>query len=389
MLLGRYPELGNAWTELMHVLAGATRGLPPYTSAQLRAASENRACSAAMMHLTDCVYRNVALAVQNGEIFQGEEPQVYPLIPTAELYGSRWSAVAVPESDVAQRLTAIVQDGGNALLVGPTGTLKSETAMAAAMAADCRLIVLDGRPELDERETFGDVIPFGLEARFVDGPVTEAFRLAQTERVVLLINELLRIDRVYRNNLVSMLDSYTPEQLRAMGLAAGGPGRHYVLRLRTGEKVVAPVGNLAVVATSNIGDGGDGWEELAKALLGRFEVVIDMPLLEGQALIDFYREVLGDERLAQMLAALEQFTRSHTFESNGILASPANARVMLALAAEYRRLVAKGVSSSEALVLAAQWTLVPCCVPRNSVGRLVEEAEGRLLLEVTKVGRGL
>ena len=232
-LLGRYPELGTAWTELLHALAGATKGLPPYTSAQLQAASAELPCNEAMMHLADSVYRHLEAAVQGGDILQGGEPVIYPLLPTAEVYGLNQSPTAVPESDVARRLTAILQDGGNALLVGPTGTLKSETAMTAAMAAGCRLIVLDGRPELDERETFGDVIPFGLEARFVDGPVTEAFRLARTERVVLLINELLRIDRVYRNNLVSMLDSYTPEQLRAMGLAAGGTGRHYVCLLYT------------------------------------------------------------------------------------------------------------------------------------------------------------
>jgi hypothetical protein len=396
-LLGRYPELGEAWTGLLHELAGFSRAKPPYTAAQLQAASGNRACNEAMMHLTDCVYRNIADAMQRGEIFQGDNPQLYPLIPTAEVYGSSESVVAAPESDVAQRLTAIIRAGGNALLVGPTGTLKSETAMEAAMAAGCHLIILDGRPELDERETFGDVTPFGLEARFVDGPVTEAFRLAQSKPVTLLINELLRIDRVCRNNLVSMLDSYTPQQLQAMGLAASGPGRHYVLRLRTGEKLVAPASNLAVVATSNIGDGGDGWEELARALLGRFEVIIDMPLLAGEVLIGFYQGILGDETLAKALAELEEFTRAHTFEANGILANPANARVMLALAAEYRRLVPTGfprvardsVTPSEALVLAARWTLIPCCVPRNSAGKLIEEAEQRLLLEVVKAGRSL
>jgi hypothetical protein len=90
-----------------------------------------------------------------------------------------------------------------------------------------------------------------------------------------------------------------------------------------------------------------------------------------------------------VLAGLEEFTRAHTFETNGILANPANARVMLALAAEYRRLAPTGVTPADALVLAARWTLIPCCVPRNSAGKLVEEAEQRLLLEVVKAGRAL
>ena len=61
---------------------------------------------------------------------------------------------------------------------------------------------------------------------------------------------------------------------------------------------------------------------------------------------------------------------------------------MLALAAEYRRLK-DSFAPAEALALAAQWTLIPGCVPRNNAGSLAEAAKERLLLEVVKAGRAL
>ena len=124
-----------------------------------------------------------------------------------------------------------------------------------------------------------DILGYNIRASdgsfvWLDGPLTEAFRIAQTEPVILIIDEFLRIKGKELNIFISSLTPNASNQFvlntsRVIDIK-DGIGRTEVLRI--------PAENLWVVATTNVGSDYDT-DDIDLALADRF-VTFDLHMQE-------------------------------------------------------------------------------------------------------------
>jgi hypothetical protein len=135
------------------------------------------------------------------------------------------------------------------LIEGDRGAGKTLQAREFARFHQCAVVEYGGHEGTEAIDLLGHLVPY-LTGQMVwkDGPVSEAFRRAMTEKVVLILDELKRI----------------PQRQLSILLTALSPDRG-MYRLRTGrvvsvtdgvaveEVLECPVENLCIVATTNVG----------------------------------------------------------------------------------------------------------------------------------------
>lgn len=151
------------------------------------------------------------------------------------------------------------------LFEGDRGSGKTTTAREFARSLNCKYIEFGGHEEVESIDLLGHLVQVSpSQLVWKDGPLTQAFRKARTEKVVLMLDELLRI----------------PTRQLSCLLTALSPDRG-VYRLRTGritsiedgvgeeEELECPVENLCVIAATNIGS-EYAVDELDPALAERF-----------------------------------------------------------------------------------------------------------------------
>lgn len=135
------------------------------------------------------------------------------------------------------------------LLEGDRGAGKTLESRAFARKHDYPVVEVGGHEGIESVDLLGCLVPYaGNQVVWKDGPLSEAFRLAQTQKTVLIIDELLRIPT---RQLSILLTPLSPDE-----------GRY---KLRTGrilsvedgvakeEVLTCPIENLAVIATTNVG----------------------------------------------------------------------------------------------------------------------------------------
>ena len=136
------------------------------------------------------------------------------------------------------------------LLAGPAGSSKTFTADRYLKEHGCSIEFVSGHEGLESTDLLGYSIRH-TDGSFIwmDGPLTAAFRQAQTSPTGLMIDELLRIPAKERNILIGAL---TPNSSKEFVLRTNritditdGIGRS--------ETLTVPMSNLWVVATTNIG----------------------------------------------------------------------------------------------------------------------------------------
>ena len=153
------------------------------------------------------------------------------------------------------------------LLQGDRGSGKTHDVFAFARARSLPLVLLAGHEGIQAIDMLGHLVPYGSGSLvWKDGPLAEAFRRAASEKVVLLIDEVLRIPQ---RELSVLLTALTPFEghyhlpTGRMVAASDGVGAQEVLR--------CPVSNLAVFATTNVG-GQYAVDDLDPAIAERFIV---------------------------------------------------------------------------------------------------------------------
>lgn len=141
------------------------------------------------------------------------------------------------------------------LIVGDRGSGKTWEAREFADKKKVYLCELGGHQGIESVDMLGSFAPLG-GSQFIwkDGPLSEAFRRARKEPVVLIIDEILRI----------------PQRELSILLTAFSPTKKKTYRIRTGrikqtiqsdedgmvgveEILECPVENLCVIATTNVG----------------------------------------------------------------------------------------------------------------------------------------
>ena len=152
------------------------------------------------------------------------------------------------------------------LLSGKAGTTKTYTADKYIDTLGCHKEFVAGHAGLESTDLLGYPIRH-VDGNFIwmDGPLTAAFRKAQTEKTALFIDELLRIPAKELNILVGSLTPNSANQfvLRTNRLVdvKGDVGKS--------ETLIVPVENLWVIATTNLGSNYNV-EEMDVALNDRF-----------------------------------------------------------------------------------------------------------------------
>lgn len=162
------------------------------------------------------------------------------------------------------------------LLAGPRGVGKTFKVTQYAEDHHAKVIQLNGHSGIESI----DILGYNIRASdgsfvWLDGPLTEAFRVAQTEPVILIIDELLRIKSRELNIFISSLTPNASNQFvlntsRVIDIV-DGIGRTEVLKI--------PAENLWVVATTNVGSDYDT-DDMDLALADRF-ITFDLNMEES------------------------------------------------------------------------------------------------------------
>ena len=297
---------------------------------------------------------------------------------------------------VAAKLERNISQGTTSLLIGATGTGKTEMVKKAALAVGAELIKVAGHPGMDDRQLYGSTYPSakgGFE--FVEGPLPEAWQRACDRLVVLLIDEVARMQPEYHAVLIGALDKLSSKEVKARqrfmenaSISIQDDELYYVLILPNGRILIAPAKNLSIICTTNLGsDYSQATTEIDAALLSRFQSVIELEQMPRDTLVNI---LWSDEQVplsvATLISELGQYTSSNTAVNGGLLAREANIRVLKNWAKEALSLVQQvGSSWHESIVQSCETTLIPFVCSRLSNGKLDPIAKNMLFEELNSL----
>lgn len=177
------------------------------------------------------------------------------------------------------------------LLPGPTGTGKTFLTQQVASSLEYQLVLVEGMEGLQDLDFQGALLPNQDGNRtWVDGPITEAIRLAAFDKVMLFIDEINRVHPRYLNILLGLMNPKSGDTLRSMGLPVEDDRMYLTMRLPLiNQTVYAPMENLSIVAAGNFGKNYNAYE-IGLAVRRRFHTVIDFTYppskVETQLLVD-------------------------------------------------------------------------------------------------------
>lgn len=154
------------------------------------------------------------------------------------------------------------------LFEGERGAGKTVAARSFARVNRYRKVEFGGHEGVEAPDMLGFLVPLNKDAMvWKDGAISEAFRAAQTEKTVLIIDELLRVPQRQLSVLLTALSPdegyYVLRTGRVIGTVDG---------VATEETLTCPVENLCVVATTNVG-AEYAVDEIDPALAERFVIL--------------------------------------------------------------------------------------------------------------------
>lgn len=383
------PYTRAALRHFIQVLTSAGTLRYPMTGQALPSATLSVPVREALWMLCDTIDAEVRLDLDAGRLTYRSQPLSTQEIEVARTAREVNLATLIhpprpqaPQLTPRSRLNRLLKRGGAALLVGPPGTFKTETAKRCAVENNVQLVLAKGAPGVEDRDFLGGVYPTASGPQWVDGPISRAFVFAQTEKTVLLIDEILRYQSEALNVLIGALDSVSRDEALKIGLpeASLSGERFYLLPLPNGEHLCCPAGNLTWLMTTNLGeDHLQTADRIDAALLSRIDMVIDFLYSDEQVARALYEQVGGDPELADLAYQIELITREEANVDGGLLIRAADARKTLALIRETLSIMQEdGLSRLVALECALPVVIFPHCCPRDMAGQLDEAAVNML-----------
>jgi len=285
----------------------------------------------------------------------------------------------------------LLERGGSALLYGPSGTFKTESGKALALELGAHLVLMKGDPSVEARDfkggahaegarslplPEGDHLPDLLRGlisathaqnpfQWRDGPLAQAFVLAQGGRTVLLIDEVLRFQGEELGVLMGAMDTVSTNELKAQGLEPGEVrpdygGRYHLLKLPNEEVLFCPTEHLIWVLTTNVGrDYVQAGTRLDAALRSRIDLCLYLEAPDPKTLRGVLESVCQDSTLVETMLSLDAFVRAELAAPGCIFLRPLDARKLIALLRTTQTLESKGRARREALCEALKWVAAP------------------------------
>lgn len=256
--------------------------------------------------------------------YLGERPEVLDEIE--ELWRGALPEVKSSNGDVAWDLPRAHLFTLPVLLMGDRGAGKTFLSRSLAEEVDAEFFELGFHAETKVSSILGRMV-LNQQGAFawVDGPLTRAFRLAKRgQRVLVLLDELLRAPQEQLSALLTALSptragTYRLSTGRIIGYDEDGVGVEEVLE--------APIRNIAVVATTNVGAEYSVCD-IDPALQERF-FVVKMDTTE-EMLQTVLSEIARRKQLPQaVVARLIAFWKGMTaMVKNGVLSRAPTLRVL-------------------------------------------------------------
>lgn len=367
----------------------------PFRRDTLITATNNAVIKEAVMQVTDALdyeLSKLEITVEEGILrgpLQGEDLNLAALV--------RGVSTQFTASTPEMKLQRLVRRGGSALLIGPPGTFKTETAKRVAVEQHLSLIIAKGAPGVEDRDFIGGLYPSpnGNGAVWIDGPLSRAFYSASRQPTLLLIDEVLRYHPENLNVIIGAMDTVSTKEALAIGIPESEltgkdnmvdhSGRWYLLPLPNGDVLTAPYRNLLWVFTTNIG--GDHLQTADRfdgALLSRLDHIIEYTYPDEAVATRLYTEIAEDSELADLVYRAELLTREMMQEEDRALARSLEARKSIALIKEIRALEKEGTERMAAFMDAFESIAVPYCVPRDMDGALDSEVVALLKSRLTE-----
>lgn len=388
LLLGRYPELRPLWDAFL-LTVGETRY--PCRASDLNRADQDQV-GPALLALMDGVYYRGHKEEADDRAFDDAFQPMLSEVALADVLRPKAPKSTFP---LVPQLTLLAKCGGrasNVVLYGPTATFKTESVKAAAREAGARVVAMNGRPSMSDRDILGEPVVVGQSVSWSDGPLSKAMRSALTRKTVLQIDELLRFDPFYLNTLVGALDLKSAEDVADLALdVPPQPGPYYVLELpKNRETLVVPSCNLSVFATTNIGgEYVQPADELDPALARRLPNQIEVPYPERDVLEPLYLSVCADVQVVEALFTLAAFVEANTASAGGAYRSVLHPGLGFNFLNTFQMHSDNGASKQEAFRAACEMTLVTPLCPREPDGSLDVSAQLKLRHRAHVLANGL
>lgn len=155
------------------------------------------------------------------------------------------------------------------LLEGDKGSGKTYAATQWAKTKDVKEVFIGGHEQFESIDFLGHYIQQKSgELVWKDGALSEAFRLANSdEKVILIIDEILRIPKRELNLLISALSPIANNYVLRTGRALSVQDE-----IAVEEVIEAPTSNLWVIGTTNVG-ADYAVESMDEALIDRFKPI--------------------------------------------------------------------------------------------------------------------
>lgn len=155
------------------------------------------------------------------------------------------------------------------LLEGDKGSGKTYAATMWAKAQEIEPVFIGGHEQFESIDFLGHYIQQkNAQLIWKDGALSEAFRKAKSgQKTVLILDEILRVPKRELNILISALSPIDGEYVLRTGRALNA-----VDNIAIEEVIKAPVENLWVIGTTNLGD-SYAVEAMDEALIDRFKPI--------------------------------------------------------------------------------------------------------------------
>lgn len=243
------------------------------------------------------------------------------------------------------------------LIYGQTGSGKTHQVLEFVAGKNLPLFQINMSSGLEDTDLLAKFVPDPETKgwRTIDGELWRAFKEAQKQQVVVLIEELTRSSKSVRNLLLKAMDEKQ--------------GKYTLQNFVTGEQISVPRENIFWIGTANIGYADT--EELDPALMRRFLIVLHQGYNRAREL-EILTSIFGDSKKSERFYRMVVEPIRKAYDA-GRLRQPLDTGTLKVFAELYHTL--------QDIKMAAQLVIINKLVDIDSNG-LPSSEQQKLLLEV-------